>query len=83
VGVHPQLDVTQVCHPVDLAQTVEQLGRDTVVDRQDHHRVAPRRVASDLHAGDVHVVLAEDAADLAHDPGPVLVPADEKAAVGD
>jgi len=77
-----ELYVTQIRHPPNLPQPLQHVGRDPLVHGQDHHRVAPRGVASHLHARDVHVVLAQDAAHLAHDAGPVLVPADEEAAVG-
>src|SRR5215472_3498303 len=78
-----ELYVAQVRHPPNLSKAVQHIRRNPVVDGQDHHRVAPGRVATDLHAGDVHVVLAEDTADLADHAGAVLVPADQEAAVRD
>src|SRR5436305_4482566 len=77
-----EVDVVQVGEAVDGAQVVENRVADRVVDREDHHRAAARRVAADEHARDVHVVLAEDRADAADDAGAVLVPADEEAAIG-
>ena len=78
VGVLEQFYITQIRHPLYLSQPQQNILRDPVVDRQDHHRVAARRISADLHAGDVHVVLAENAADLADDAWTIFVPADQK-----
>src|ERR1700704_5194559 len=77
-----QLDVPEVRHPGHLTQPGQHLFRDALVDGQDHHRVAPRRVAADLHARDVHVVLAQDRAKPPNHPRAVLMPADQEATLG-
>src|SRR5438105_3345024 len=82
VGVLEQLYVAQIRHPLYLSQPRQNLWRDAVVDGQDHHGIGTRRVSADLHARDVHVVLAENAADLAHDARTIFVAADQKTALG-
>src|SRR5579862_9681877 len=77
-----EVDVVQVRQAVDRAQVLEHSVADRVVDREDHHRAAARRVPADQHARDVDVVLAEDGADAADDARAVLVAADEEAALG-
>src|SRR5579859_5428630 len=77
-----ELYVAQVRHSGDLAKARQHIVGHAVIDREDHHRVAPRRVAPHLHARDVDVVLAEDGAELADHARTVLVPAHEKAAFG-
>ena len=51
---------------------LEPLGGDRRVDRQDDERVA-RVVTADLHPADVHLGLAEHAADDADDAGAIVV----------
>src|SRR2546425_2868137 len=82
IGASPELDVPEVRHAVHLAEPGQDVSLDRVVDGQDHHRVPARTIASDLHARDVHVVLAEDGAEPPDHPGPVFVAADQEAAVG-
>src|SRR5690349_4296863 len=77
-----ELYITKVGHPPYLSQPSQDIVGDAIVDGQDHHRAASRGITADLHAGDVHVVLAEDGAHAADDAGPVLVPADQEAAFG-
>src|ERR671919_118021 len=45
--------------------------------REPHQRVSPGGLPTDLHRRDVDVVLAEDRADLADDPGAILVDEEE------
>src|SRR6266545_5770238 len=81
IGGRPQqLDITQVGHARDLFESPQHLGGNPLVDGENHHRVAPRSIPSHLHARDVYVVLAQDAAHPADHPGTVLVTADQEAA---
>src|SRR5437016_12186984 len=59
VGVSAELYITQIGHPPNLSQTGQHVGRYPIVHGQTHHCVAARRVACDLHAGDVDVVRAQ------------------------
>src|ERR1700694_20621 len=79
IGLVAELDVAQVGHPRHVAQLGQHVRRDAVVDGQDHHRVATGRIAANLHAGDVDVVLAEDRAHASHDAWSIVVPADPDA----
>src|ERR1700694_1895790 len=79
IGLVAELDVAQVGHPRHVAQLGQHVSRDAVVDGQDHHRVATGRIAANLHAGDVDVVLAEDRAHASHDAWAIVVPADQEA----
>src|SRR3989442_2892707 len=81
IGASPELDVPEVGHAVHLAEPGQDVSLDRVVDGQDHHRVPPRTIASDLHARDVHVVLAEDRAEPPDHARPVFVAADQETAV--
>src|SRR5712691_11595264 len=82
IGPAPELDVPKVGHARHVAQPREHVGADRVVDGQDHHRVAPRRIAPYLHARDVDIVLAQDRAKAAHYPRPVIMPADQEPPFG-
>src|SRR5712692_6893863 len=78
IGRAPKLDVSKVGHAGHVAQARKHVGADRIVDGEDHHRVAPRRIATHLHARDVDVVLAQDRAKAADHPRPVIVPADQE-----
>src|SRR5579864_1427574 len=78
----PELDVAKVRHARDLAQTGQHILRDAIVDREDHHRVASGRLAPELHARDIDIVLTEDGAELADHARAVLVEAHEEATFG-
>src|SRR5258706_9680184 len=82
IGVSADLYVAQVGHPPNLSQPSEHVGGNPIIDGENHHRITARRVPTDLHARDVHVVLAEDAANSPHDARAVLVAADQEAALG-
>src|SRR5260370_1234005 len=62
IGRSPELHVPEVGHACHLTEPRQHVGADGIVDGEDHHRVAAGRVAPDLHAGDVDVVLAQDRA---------------------
>src|SRR5260370_6213018 len=78
IGRAPKLDVSKVGHARHVPQARKHVGTDRIVDGEDHHRVAPRRIATHLHARDVDVVLAQDRAEAADHPRPVIVPADQE-----
>src|SRR5579864_6454779 len=79
---NPELDVAKVRHARDLSQARQHILRDAVVDREDHHRVAARRITPELHARDVDIVLAEDGPELTDHARAILVQAHEKAPFG-
>src|SRR4029077_4060323 len=79
IGRAPELYISKVGHACHVAQACKHVGADRIVHGQDHHRVAPGRIASDLHARDVDVVLAQDGAKAANHARPVIVPADQEA----
>src|SRR6266851_9854131 len=79
IGRAPELHIAEVGHARYLTQSRQHVGPDGIVDGEDHHRVAARSVAPDLHARDVDVVLAEDRAKTPDHARPVVVAADEEA----
>src|SRR5260370_13631735 len=60
IGRAPELDVSKVGHARHVAQARKHVWADRIVDSEDHHRVAPRRIATHLHARELDVVLAKD-----------------------
>src|SRR6266852_5564495 len=82
IGRVSELDVAKVRHASNLPQSYQHVVADGIVDGEDHHRVAARRITADLHARDVDVVLAQDRAKAADHARAVLVTADEKAPFG-
>src|SRR6266581_624101 len=66
IGRAPKLDVSKVGHARHVAQARKHIGADRIVDGQDHHRVAPRRIATHLHARNVVVVPADQESPLWH-----------------
>src|SRR5438874_3963080 len=81
IGYSEELHVPEVRHSFHLSEPRQHLRRDLVVDGEDHHRTAPRGVAPHLHARDVDIVLAEDAAHPPDHTGSVLVSADKESSV--
>src|SRR4029077_12051915 len=69
IGRAPELYIPKVGHARHVAQACKHVGADRIVDGEDHHRVAPRRIAPDLHARDVDVVLSQDRPEAANHPG--------------
>src|SRR5712691_13117628 len=82
IGRSPELHVPEVGHAGHLTEPRQHVGADGIVDGEDHHGVAARRVAPDLHARDVDVVLTQDRAKAADHSRPVVVPADQEAPLG-
>src|ERR1700730_1244178 len=80
IGVSAELHGTQVRHSIDLTKPLQDIRADRIIDSQDHHGVASRTIAPNLHARDVDVVLAEDGANAPDQARPVRVPADQEAA---
>src|SRR5215210_9571820 len=66
-----------------LAQVLQNLVGDGLVDRYRHGGGGAGGVASDGHVADVDPVLAQDAPDLADHAGPVLVADKERVLLGD
>src|ERR1700674_25007 len=82
IGASLELNVPQIRHSRDLAESLQNISLHAIVHGEDHHRAATRAVATHLHACDVDVVLAEDGAHTPHQARPVLMPADQEAAGG-
>src|SRR5258708_19462757 len=60
IGRAPKLDVSKVGHARHVAQSRKHVGADRIVDGEDHHRVAPRRIATHLHARHTYHFLPSD-----------------------
>src|SRR5258706_1932805 len=75
IGRPRMLSVPKFGHARHVAQARKYVGADRIVDGEDHHRVAPRRIATHLHARDVDVVLAQNRAEATDHPRPVIVAA--------
>src|SRR5712691_836312 len=69
IGRSPELHVPEVGHAGHLTEPRQHVGADGIVDGEDHHGVAARRVAPDLHARDVDVVLTKIVPKLPTTPG--------------
>ena len=67
---------------VDLVDRGQEAGGDGVVEAEHHHGVAPHDAPAHLHRGDVHVVLAQQRAQLADDAGHVAVAGEQHVAAG-
>lgn len=52
---------------IDGIDAGEQTRWDWVIKAQHHHRIAPHDAPTHLHRGDIHVVLAEQGAEVAND----------------
>src|SRR4029077_8484353 len=78
IGRAPELHISKGGHACHVAQAHKHVGADRIVDGEDHHRVAPGRIAAHLHARDVDVVLSQDRAEAANHPRPVIVPAHQE-----
>ena len=68
---------------VDGKHRSQQGRRNRVVQAEHHHGIPAHDAATHLHRGDVDVVLAQQGAQLADDPGHVAVAGEQHVAAGD
>src|SRR5919109_2384726 len=76
-----QGDGQHIGHAGDAANLGLNRLRNRIIDREDHHGVAARMVAADLHARDVDVLLAKERPNGPDDPGPIGMPAHQEGAL--